>query len=143
MSILNVKKLSDTAKLPFRASADAAGYDLFADEGCVIKPHNNRKIKTNISMEIPKGHFGAIYARSGLATKESLRPANSVGIIDADYRGNVIVALHNDSNEQRKIRAGDRVAQLVIQPHLVFNICEVDDLDNTERGDGGFSSTGR
>jgi dUTP pyrophosphatase len=102
----------------------------------------NVKIKTNIAMEIPNTHFGAIYARSGLATKESLRPANCVGVVDSDYRGNIIVALHNDSEHIKEIRQGDRVAQLIIQSCLSCNFCEVNELDGTVRGDGGFGHSG-
>ena len=93
-------------------------------------------------MEIPEGYFGAIFARSGLATKQGLRPANCVGVVDADYRGEVIVALHNDTAEAREIAAGERIAQIVIMPYLSVEFTEVDNLSSTARGEGGFGSTG-
>lgn len=97
---------------------------------------------TGLAVAIPDGYFGAIFARSGLSTKQGLRPANCVGVIDSDYRGEVIVALHNDSNDCQTYRNGDRIAQLVIMPYLSASFDEVDELDDTERGDGGFGHTG-
>ena len=140
-----VKKLSDTAKLPQSGSAYAAGYDLYADlkDACTIAPHTTQKISTGLAMEIPEGFFGAIFARSGLALKEGLRPANCVGVVDADYRGEVIVALHNDSDEPRVVNGGDRIAQLVVMPYLTLQFCEVEELSETVRAEGGFGSTGK
>lgn len=140
-----IKKLSDTAKLPHAGSAYAAGYDLYADlkEELTILPHTTQKISTGLAMEIPVGYFGAIFARSGLAAKEGLRPANCVGVVDADYRGEVIVALHNDSEETRLVKSGDRIAQLVVMPYLSLQFAEVDQLSETVRAEGGFGSTGK
>lgn len=157
--ILKVKKLTETAKLPTRGSALAAGLDLFADvsKKVMIMPGETVMIHTGISIEIPEGYFGAIYARSGLATKRGLRPANCVGVIDSDYRGEIIVALHNDNLQHNlcaetgewscfgapeSIEAGERIAQLVIQPCPEFEIEEVNELSGTVRGEGGFGSTG-
>ena len=142
---LSVKRLTETAKLPSSGSALAAGYDLYADleEAVSIAPHETAKISTGLAMEIPAGYFGAIFARSGLASKEGLRPANCVGVVDADYRGPVTVALHNDSETERTVQAGDRIAQLVVMPHLQIRFKEVDALSETVRGEGGFGSTGK
>ena len=142
---MNVKKLTETAMLPERGSDYAAGYDLFADvkEVLEINAHTTAMIPTGLAMEIPEGYFGGIFARSGLASKESLRPANCVGVVDADYRGEVKVALHNDSDEVRKIVPGQKVAQLVIVPFLSVEFDEVENLSDTVRGAGGFGSTGK
>lgn len=142
---IDIKLLNDYAKMPSRGSAYAAGYDLYAATGYDIEiaPHKTVKIDTGIAVAIPEGYFGAIYARSGLATKQGLRPGNCVGVVDADYRGGIIVALHNDTNEYQYIHAGDRIAQLVIQPFLSVEFNEVRELDTTERGEGGFGSTGK
>lgn len=159
---INIKKLSETAKIPTRGSEYAAGYDLYADNTVTIHPEENQLIHTGIAIEIPEGYFGAIYARSGLATKQGLRPANCVGVIDSDYRGEICVCLYNDShyteariepNEyggsslcfpviNREIKQGDRIAQLVIQKFEPVEFEEVDKLDSTDRGEGGFGSTG-
>lgn len=141
---VDIKLLNDLAKIPTRGSEQAAGYDLYAASSysIEIQPHQTIKVGTGISVAIPDGYFGAIYARSGLATKQGLRPANCVGVIDSDYRGELIVALHNDTDVPQWILSGDRIAQLVIQPYLNINFNEVDELDNTERGNGGFGSTG-
>ena len=141
---MKIKLLSDLATIPTRGSEDAAGYDLYAaiSETTVIPAHRTVKIPTDIAMEIPTGFAGLIMARSGLATKESLRPANCVGLIDSDYRGNVIVALHNDSGVDKVINPKERIAQLIFLPYINVNIIEVDELEETERGDGGFGSTG-
>lgn len=140
-----IKKLTETAQIPMRGSDYAAGYDLYADiqEKVCVTPHTSVKIPTGLALEIPEGYFGAVYARSGLACKESLRPANCVGVIDADYRGPVMVVLHNDSDQTREIIPGERVAQLVIMPFLPVLFKEVDDLSQTTRGEGGFGSTGK
>ena len=142
---VRVKKLSERAQLPVRGSSAAAGYDLHADliEEITILPHKNAMIPTGLSMEIPEGYFGAIYARSGLATKEALRPANCVGVIDADYRGPIVVALHNDGDVPRIVAPGERIAQLVIQPFLETEFTLCDELDETDRGERGFGSTGK
>ena len=128
-------------------SADAAGYDLYAcpaDGQCVtIAPHVTAMIGTGLALAIPAGYFGGVFARSGLASKQGLRPANCVGVIDADYRGECTVALHNDTDEVRTVAPGDRIAQLVILPFLAAEFAEADALDETDRGAGGFGSTGR
>ena len=142
---INIKKLKNNAIIPTRGSAEAAGYDLYA---CIEKPitipaHSTEKIGTGLAIEIPSGYFGAIFARSGLATKEGLRPANCVGCCDSDYRGEYIVALHNDTNEAKLIMPDERIAQLVVMPYLAVKFNEVDELPNTDRGEGSFGSTGR
>lgn len=142
---VKVKKLTETAKLPTRGSVFSAGFVLYADNNVdiTIHPHETRKIGTGLALEIPDGYYGAIFARSGLASKEGLRPANCVGICDSDYRGEYIVAIHNDSNEDRVIEPKERIAQLIIMqyPHITFE--EVDELSDTSRGEGGFGSTGK
>ena len=141
---IQIKKLKDDAQMPTRGSCAAAGYDLYAclDREVTIAPHTTEKIGTGLSVAVPDGYFGAVFARSGLATKQGLRPANCVGVCDADYRGEYIVALHNDSDEPRTVAPGDRIAQLVIMPFLPAEFEEVDELDETARGAGGFGSTG-
>ena len=142
---INIKKLTDTAKTPTRGSEHAAGYDLYADvkNQVTISPHETEKIGTGLAVEIPDGYFGAIFARSGLAAKEGLRPANCVGVCDSDYRGEYIVAIHNDSNEPRVIDPGERIAQLVVMPYLAVIFEEVTELTDTNRGEDGFGSTGK
>lgn len=142
---INIKKLTETAILPERGSAYAAGYDLFADvkEVLEIAPHTTAMIPTGLAMEIPEGYWGGIFARSGLASKGSLRPANCVGVVDADYRGEVKVALHNDGEVVREIKPGQKVAQLVVVPFLSVEFDEVAELSETVRGVGGFGSTGK
>jgi dUTP pyrophosphatase len=151
---VKVKKLHPDAKLPTYGSKDAAGADLYA---CIdrvdgpitnfyyIAPHETVKISTGIAMEIPRNKFGAIYARSGLSTREGLRPANCVGVIDSDYRGEIIVALHNDSEETRIVTHGDRIAQIIFQysDRPIDGFEEVEELSETTRGEGGFGSTGK
>ena len=144
---VKVKKLHPAATIPTFGSDEAAGCDLYAnlaeDGGMVvIRPGTKRFIKTGIAMAIPKGYGGFLYARSGLACKQGLRPANCVGVIDSDYRGELIVALYNDANEERTVSHGDRIAQLVIAPYLRPTFVETDELDDTERGAGGFGHTG-
>lgn len=139
-------KLNDKAVVPTKGSSGSAGYDLCAclDKNSVeIRPHETVMISTGLAIQPPKGYFGAIYARSGLATKQGLRPANCVGVIDEDYRGTYIVALHNDTDKTRYVRNGDRIAQLVFMPYLNVEFQEVDSLDKTDRGAGGFGSTGK
>ncbi len=143
---VRIKKTFEGATLPTSGSEYAAGYDLYAHldnlEQQVIEPGKTVKIGTGICVEIPNGYFGAVFARSGLATRDGLRPANCVGVIDSDYRGEVIVALHNDDNERKSVRESDRIAQLVIMPYLPVEFEEVDELGETDRGAGGFGSTG-
>lgn len=143
----NVKfaKIRPNAKIPTRGSSFAAGYDLYAvcENSVEIMPHETKMIGTGLSIQPPHGYFGAIFARSGLATKQGLRPANCVGVCDEDYTGEYIVALHNDSNETRTVSHGDRIAQLVFVPYLNVEFYEVDALDETNRGSDGFGSTGK
>ncbi len=142
---VHIKKLNKKAIIPTRGSEYAAGYDLYAciNEDVTIAPHETVKIGTGLSIAVPNGYFGAIFARSGLAAKSGLRPANCVGVADSDYRGEYIVALHNDSDQVRTVSCGDRIAQLVILPFLAVEFVETDELDKTERGTGGFGSTGK
>lgn len=148
--IVKIKKLNRTAVIPTRGSEYAAGYDLYADivqsvgDYCLeIRPGETQKIGTGIALEIPDGYFGAIFARSGLATKEGLRPANCVGVIDSDYRGEIIVAIHNDSNKTKVIKHEDRIAQIIILPYFNAEFIETTELSDTDRDTGGFGSTGR
>ena len=143
---VQITKLRESAKIPTRGSERAAGYDLYAcldSESIEIAPHTTAKIGTGLAVAIPDGYFGAVFARSGLAAKEGLRPANCVGVCDSDYRGEYIVALHNDSDLARMVNNGDRIAQLVVMPYLAVEFEEVESLDETERGAGGFGSTGK
>lgn len=145
--IVNIKKLNPNAIIPTRGSAFAAGYDLYAcledHEAIEIDPHSTVKVGTGLSIEPPKGMFGAVFARSGLATKQGLRPANCVGVCDEDYRGEYIVALHNDTDEYRYVHKGDRIAQLIFLPYVDVEFIELSNLSETDRGDGGFGSTGQ
>ena len=144
---IQVKKLRESARLPHRGSAFAAGYDLYAapkdGNPIEIAPHTTAMVGTGLAVAIPEGYFGGVFARSGLASRQGLRPANCVGVIDADYRGECTVALHNDTDEKRTIQPGDRIAQLVILPFLAAEFDETDTLPETERGAGGFGSTGK
>ena len=142
---IQLKKLSESALWPVRGSEYAAGYDLFSDidSDVSIAPHETKLIGTGISVAIPDGYFGGIYARSGLSTKEGLRPANCTGVIDSDYRGEIKVPVHNDSNEIRVISPNQKIAQMIIQPFLSVEFEEVDSLDDTARGNKGFGSTGK
>lgn len=139
------RKVSELAHIPTRGSENAAGYDLYAAlaEPVRIAPHETVKIDTGLQFELPDGYFAAIYARSGLAAKEGLRPANCTGVCDSDYRGNYIVAMHNDSEETRIVEPGERIAQMVVIPYLSVTFEESDTLTDTERGDSGFGSTGK
>lgn len=139
-----VKKLNDLAKLPTRGSDKAAGFDLYAatDADIMIRPHETVMVGTGLAMAIPESKFGAIFARSGLAAKQGLRLANCVGVIDSDYRGEIKVALHNDSDEEQLVLTGSRIAQLVIMDFNTIYFNEVNELDDTTRGSGGFGSTG-
>lgn len=142
---INIKRLTDTATIPTRQHEGDAGYDLYADikEPVTIEPHTTEFIHTGIVIEIPDGYFGAVFARSGLASNEGLRPANCVGVCDSRYRGEYMVALHNDCIAARTVSPGDRIAQLVVMPYLNVEFEEVDELSDTERGEGGFGSTGK
>ena len=142
---LMVKKLNEQAKLPTRGSKDAAGYDLYAaiTQPIEIAPHSTIKVGTGLAFSLPRNTFAAIYARSGLATKQGLRPANCVGVCDSDYRGEYSVALHNDTDEVQTIEPGDRIAQMVLCPYIKMEFIEAENLDATNRGAGGFGSTGK
>ncbi len=142
---VNIKKLTEKAILPTYGSAAAAGADLCAclEGELTIDPGQTAMVHTGIALEIPWGYAGMVFARSGLASKRGLAPANKVGVIDADYRGEVMVALHNHSGLPQTIAHGDRIAQLVIMPFLAADFCEVEALSDTARGEGGFGSTGK
>lgn len=141
---VSIKLLDPRAKVPSYGSADAAGADLYAvtDGPVEIAPGRTVVIHTGIALAIPRGYVGLTHARSGLATKQGLAPANKVGVIDADYRGELMVALHNHSGETRVVNCGDRIAQLVITPYLTAEFAVCSELDDTARGAGGFGSTG-
>ena len=140
--IVKCKKLRKDAKLPTKGSKFANAYDLYAVTDAVIDPGETVKIGTGIACELPEGYCAFILARSGLATKEGLRPANCVGLCDEDYRGEYIVAIHNDTNDMRVIKPGDRIAQVVFVPYTQSNFEVVDELSDSKRGAGGFGSTG-
>lgn len=139
-----IKKLHEHATMPTYGSEYAAGADLYAcvEEAVSFAPGETKLIPTGLAMEIPAGYAGLIYARSGLASKKGLAPANKVGVVDADYRGEVMVALHNHSNVEAFIEPKERIAQLVITPYLTAHFEEMDELSDTVRGAGGFGSTG-
>lgn len=141
---IKVKKLDENAKLPYCGSQDAAMCDLYAniDKPIHILSHMTQMIGTGLAMEIPKEYWGGIFPRSGLASKKGLRPANCVGVIDSDYRGEIIVAVHNDSNNVRRIDPQERIAQFALLPKYNLAFEEVDELTDTARGDGGFGSSG-
>ena len=145
MPKIAVKKLDDRAVLPCYGSDYAAGADLYAvlDAPVVIGSGETKLIKTGLALEIPEGYAGLIYARSGLASKRGLAPANKVGVVDADYRGEVMVALHNHSNLPQTVEPLERIAQLVVAPFLRAEYFECEELSDTVRGEGGFGSTGR
>ena len=145
MEPIYVKKLRPDAILPTYGSAEAAGADLYAClvEPLTIAPGESVFVPTGLAMEIPKGCAGLIYARSGLACKRNLAPANKVGVIDSDYRGEFIVVLHNHGNQPQQIAHGERIAQLVITPVFTPGFAEVDELSDTQRAAGGFGSTGK
>ena len=142
---MNIKKLDDKAILPTYGSEWAAGADLYACENAEIKlaPGETRLIHTGLAFEIPEGLVGLVYARSGLASKRGLAPANKVGVIDSDYRGEVMVALHNHSTVEQSVAPGERIAQIVFTPYYAAEFTEVEELSDTVRGPGGFGSTGR
>ena len=145
MPVIAVKKLDERAVLPTYGSAFAAGADLYAlcDEELVFQPNETKFVRTGLAMEIPEGYAGLIYARSGLACKRGLAPANKVGVVDSDYRGEVMVALHNHSDKEQRVAPGERIAQLVVAPFLKASFEETETLGDTVRGEGGFGSTGR
>ena len=141
---INIKKLSDKAVIPTYGSEFSAGADLYAciNDVLTIEPNETKFVPTGLSFEIPEGLVGLVYARSGLACKKGLAPANKVGVIDSDYRGEVMVALHNHSKDEKSIEPNERIAQIVFAPYIkgIFNV--VDNLNDTVRGEGGFGSTG-
>ena len=143
---VNFKKLNQNAKVPTYGSEYAAGADLYActnGETVVIESGETKLIKTGLAMEIPEGYAGLIYARSGIANKRGLAPSNKVGVVDSDYRGEIMVSLHNHSNETQSIADGERIAQMVITPFLKVEYNEVEEISETVRGEGGFGSTGK
>lgn len=143
---VNFKKLDNNAKVPTYGSPYSAGADLYAltkGETITFLPGETKIVHTGIAMEIPEGYAGLIYARSGIANKRGLAPSNKVGVVDADYRGEIMVSLHNHSNETQQIADGERVAQMVIAPFLSVEYNEVTELSETVRGEGGFGSTGQ
>lgn len=141
---VNIKKVRENAHIPTYGSEFAAGADLYAciKEEIVLAPRETKLIPTGLAMEIPVGYVGLIYSRSGLSVKQGLAPANKVGVVDADYRGEVMVALYNQSEENRVVEPDMRIAQLVIAPYLTCEFTEVDMLEDSVRGEGGFGSTG-
>ena len=145
MTEVRIKKLDERAKIPTYGTPLSAGADLYAllDAPAVIRPHETVMIHTGLSMEIPEGYAGLIFARSGLASKKDLAPANKVGVVDSDYRGEFRVALHNHGDEERTVEDGERIAQLVIVPFLKASFSVCSELSDTERGEGGFGSTGK
>lgn len=145
MANIRFKRLNSMATVPSRGSEKAAGYDLYAaiSEPISIRPHETAKVGTGLSFELPDETFGAIFARSGLATKQGLRPANCVGVCDSDYRGEYIVAIHNDTDNEQIIAPNERIAQLILMPYIPMIFEEVNELSDTERGAGGFGSTGQ
>ncbi len=144
MPTIAVKKLNENAVLPTYGSEFAAGADLYAlaNEEIVFAPGETKFVHTGLAMEIPVGYAGLVYARSGLASKRGLAPANKVGVVDSDYRGEIMVALHNHSTSEQKIAPGERIAQLVVAPFLKADFIQSEELSSTVRGEGGFGSTG-
>ena len=143
---IKIKKTKKEARIPTKSTVHAACFDLYAcldNESVEIQPQTNVKIGTGLSFELPNGYMSLIFARSGIATKESLRPANCVGVIDSDYRGEYIVPLFNDSNEIKTVKNNERIAQLVILPYPEISFNEVDELSTTSRGENGFGSSGK
>lgn len=141
---MNIKKISSKAIIPTYGSENAAGMDMYSIDTVTIEPGQTVMVHSGICMEIPDGYYGVLFPRSGLATKRGLRLANCVGVIDSDYRGEIIAALYNDSGLPQEIREGDRIAQLIISPYVrPDTLNEVDNLTDTDRGVGGFGHTGR
>lgn len=141
--LINIRKLRDDAILPTRGSQQAAGYDLYCPDNIKINPGETVKVGLGLSMEIPDGYFGGLFARSGVATKQGLRPANCVGVIDSDYRGEIIMAVHNDSQDVQSVSKGSRIGQIIILPYLSVEFREVEELSETQRNEGGYGSTGK
>ena len=141
---VKIKKLRDGARVPERGTGDAAGADLYAclDAAVTVDAHKTVMIPTGIAAELPPYYAGLVFARSGLASKRDLAPANKVGLIDPDYRGEIMVALHNHGEAPQTIEPGERVAQLVLVPYVAPDFTEADELSETDRGAGGFGSTG-
>lgn len=142
---IKIKKLKENAIVPTRGSEKSAGYDLYAciENPILIRPHETVMIGTGLSMELPDRTFGAIFPRSGISAKRGLAPANKVGVCDADYRGEYMIAIHNHSNVTQWVNPGERIAQLIIMSYIDITFNDVDKLSDTERGGGGFGSTGR
>ena len=142
---IKIKKLDERAKIPTYGTEFSAGADLYNMEGndVVIKPHETVMIKLGFAIEIPEGYAGLVFARSGLASKRGVAPANKVGVVDSDYRGECMVALHNHTNEAVTVEGGERIAQLSIVPYLKAEFKVAEELSVTGRGDGGFGSTGK
>lgn len=143
--VIEIKKLREEASLPVYGTGFSAGADLFAclKEGVTLNPGESFLVPTGLAMKIPDGYVGLVYARSGLASKRGLAPANMVGVIDSDYRGEIMVALRNYSNQPQRIEKNERIAQIVFTPYLTGSFQLVDSLDETKRGAGGFGSTGK
>ncbi len=141
---IEIKKLDSRAILPVYSTVGSAGADLFAciDKSVEIKPHTSAMIGTGISLAIPETLVGLVFARSGLACKKGIAPRNKVGVIDSDYRGEIIVALYNQSEESFTVNSGDRIAQIIFMPYYQANFALVDELSDTIRGEDGFGSTG-
>lgn len=144
MKDVKVKLLKDGARLPVYGTQHSAGADLCAclDAPVTLAPGETRLISIGISMEIPEGYAGLVFARSGLATKRNLAPANKVGVIDSDYRGEFFVPLRNHGAEPQTVEPGERIAQMILMPYLAANFLEAESLSDTQRGEGGFGSTG-
>lgn len=140
---MNIKLLNYEATIPTRGTEYSAGYDLYACNDATITPGGSEMVGTGVAMEIPESCVGLVFARSGLACKQGLRPANCVGVIDSDYRGEIKVCLYNDANQNRFVDIGDRIAQLVIVPFMAPELVVVNELEDTERGEGGFGHTGK
>lgn len=141
---IKIKKLNDKAVIPTYGSEYAAGADLYAcmDGAVTIAPHTTVMLHTGLAMEIPAGYAGLIYPRSGMASKRHLAPANKVGVVDPDYRGEFMIAMHNHSEEPQTVEPGERIAQLVITPFITAEFEVADELSDTVRGVGGFGSSG-
>lgn len=141
---VKIKKLKETAKIPTYGTDNAAGTDLYAciEENMVFAPHETKMVPTGLSFELPVGYAGLIYARSGLASKRDLAPANKVGVVDSDYRGEVMIVMHNHGEKEQIIEPNERIAQFIITPYLKADFVEVDYLEDSERGNCGFGSTG-
>lgn len=139
---LKLKKITSTAITPTKAHDTDACFDIYANSEAIIRPNETVLIHTGFATDIPHGYWGAVFARSGMATKRGLRPANCVAVIDESYRGEWLVALHNDSDEDQAVHIGDKIAQFTLLPYFDTKITEVGELNNTERGAGGFGSSG-